>query len=478
MERISSPFQSSLAFPDSSGVRSLQLKNGQLIMGKVAELYPNQRALLQFGPHKLTAAVEAPLQKGGEYIFQAAVRSQSDLPELKLIEKMEKQADPIRALISIAPPAGAFSSKWASQAAVSLLRASIPFSAEDISEAAEWLKSLTPASKEAGVLAVQEAMERQLPINRRTLSSVLEAVQGGSIKSGLQNLVPALSISDPKEAALLQKIDNLWNGTADRKASAVIHELQKLSTGSFTEEKAAADSVLTKLSASGNPAEQLRQMFQSNSGILTAEEMNWIGQKIKIRDVLSQPKELIRLFMLLEKSFSAEGGENRSEQTIRSLLAQVGDSASPAADHAEKLSLKLNGLQLLQNDQPGQLSLWQHFPVQDERILSDVAVNFQLRKDPKGEIDPAFCRLVFYLDLKHLGPLTADVQIQNRVVSAAVYSKQDLSSIAAAAHSELKAGFSGLPYQFSGISFKKTEEWNVPEAPVYQAPSKGFDFRI
>ncbi|MBS2968967.1 hypothetical protein J9317_09365 [Metabacillus sp. KIGAM252] len=486
MDRITSALQPLLA---AQAPGSLQLRNGQLVIGKISELYPNQRALIQIGANRALAVIEAPLVKGGEYLFEAAVLSKTEVPKLKLRDRLDTSGNTDRLFAAInrslgLPPAA----KGYSQLAEHLLRANIPFSAEELPEAAEWLKSVPESFKAEGIMAVSAAFDRRLPKIGDTFSALLEALKGDPLKNDLQRLASELAAGDhqaPKTIGLRQVIEAILTGPELRKASQMMNRLVQWSTDPKSAEHFNASGILKKLNTAPNPEEVLRTILAAGSDQntqLSSEESSWLRNKGKEIEVLAQPKELVRLFSMLEKSlaFIQENSKKavQEDAAIKSLLADAADLGGAAGERAEKLSQKLNGYQLLQTEQPGVTAAWHHFPIQDERIRSDVSVHFQLRKDTEGKIDPAFCKMVFYLELANLGHVMADVQIQNRIVTAVVHSQHDLSALTAGAAAELKAQFQSLPYQFSGISFKKIEKSSVPEPNLYQTPKKGFDYRI
>src|SRR5699024_9943359 len=53
----------------------LVLRNGQVALGKVNKIYPNNRAEVQIGGHRIIAQLEAPLAVGERYIFQVEKKS-------------------------------------------------------------------------------------------------------------------------------------------------------------------------------------------------------------------------------------------------------------------------------------------------------------------------------------------------------------------------------------------------------------------
>src|SRR5699024_12701558 len=48
----------------------ISLREGQIIQGKITKIYPNNRAAIQIGNHKLIAEITTSLSVGKQYFFQ------------------------------------------------------------------------------------------------------------------------------------------------------------------------------------------------------------------------------------------------------------------------------------------------------------------------------------------------------------------------------------------------------------------------
>ncbi|UOR12741.1 hypothetical protein [Halobacillus amylolyticus] len=64
--------------------REQPLQVGQMIPGKIVELLPGQRAMIQMGNRQLQAQLEVPLKDGERYMFQVTSTGGSAL-KLKMI---------------------------------------------------------------------------------------------------------------------------------------------------------------------------------------------------------------------------------------------------------------------------------------------------------------------------------------------------------------------------------------------------------
>ncbi|MGD6816185.1 hypothetical protein ACQCVE_03785 [Metabacillus sp. 113a] len=477
LDRILSSLPS---FSGSGPHARMPLQPGQIASGKIVELYPNQRALVQIGDRKLLAHADVPLTKGAVYIFQASGREQSVFA-LKVLEKLEYSEQASNTgLLNSAGTSSRLSQvlQRHSELAQHLLRGNIPFSAEQLRKAGEWLISLPESLKPHGLSAAAAVFEKQLPVTEEILSAMLETKSGGSIKDSLQTLSAALGKQpNPSQAelGLKQMTENVLSLTDQRKAVHLLDMVRQASL--FGKPDHVADGILRKAEGNPPPEEQIRLALAPGSKevLFSMEEQSWLREKAKELAVLSQPKEWVRLFSALRETL---GLGEASGETFRTLLEQAVNGKGPAAEASERLAARLNGYQLAQSDQPGFAAVWHHYPIQDERIGSDVSISFQLRKNPDNSIDPAFCRLVFYLELSSLGPVMADVHIQNRIVSATVSTEPDMFFVSPAANALLKTRFENLPYTFSGIAFKKLIKEGLDEAAPHHFARKGYDWTV
>ena len=75
-----SSLSASSARATSTDTQPLSLKEGQMIHGKITQLFPGQMAQVQVGNHQLYAKLEVPMQAGDNYYFKV----NGTEPELQL----------------------------------------------------------------------------------------------------------------------------------------------------------------------------------------------------------------------------------------------------------------------------------------------------------------------------------------------------------------------------------------------------------
>lgn len=112
----------------------------------------------------------------------------------------------------------------------------------------------------------------------------------------------------------------------------------------------------------------------------------------------------------------------------------------------------------------------------------DLYINFESRKTKEGKIDPDFCRILFYLDLKVLKEIVIDMNIQDRFISINVYNELPklLNTLSQGYDQKLKTSLEKLNYTLSKISFSPFEKPSKTQRfPLKERQSKeGIDFKI
>src|SRR5690625_4087383 len=69
--------------------RALVLRDGNIVSGKILKIFPNEKAEIQIGRHKLIAKVTTPLTVGEQYFFQ--VQRTNQMVQLKVLGDRFKQ---------------------------------------------------------------------------------------------------------------------------------------------------------------------------------------------------------------------------------------------------------------------------------------------------------------------------------------------------------------------------------------------------
>lgn len=177
--------------------------------------------------------------------------------------------------------------------------------------------------------------------------------------------------------------------------------------------------------------------------------------------------------------------EQRST-TIKGMLLQMlqkGDGT--VQEQAQQLLHFINGMQInAVNETNHFIQANLQIPGERLELTNDIELEFEGNKTSNGEINPDYCRVVFYLNLAHLQQTIVDMHIHNRLVTVTVYNDAtELGQHSLPLQPMLKQGLANLDYQLSGISFKPLKDRAkqgsiLPQKTTAYPPNKGVDYRV
>ncbi|WP_076366557.1 hypothetical protein [Peribacillus simplex] len=155
---------------------SLSLKNGQILIGKVNKVYPDQTAEVQIGHQKMIANLEIPLRTGERYWFQVkhpieggVVLKALKSPDLNLSGLKGTAAQLIAHLGMTPEPA-------ATKLAEYLLTNRLPITKETFQSALQWLKAADAA--ETGLPIIKSMFNQQLPFVKDVFDALFTQSKG------------------------------------------------------------------------------------------------------------------------------------------------------------------------------------------------------------------------------------------------------------------------------------------------------------
>lgn len=121
---------------------------------------------------------------------------------------------------------------------------------------------------------------------------------------------------------------------------------------------------------------------------------------------------------------------------------------------AEKLLNKITGLQLLsQETGPIHQQIIQ-IPICVWKKPVDLTIQWNGKKKENGQIDPDFCRVLFYLELENFKETIVDMQIQKRIITIKITNENDqFKQIASPFIEKLKENLYSLQYLLSSVQF-------------------------
>lgn len=162
---------------------SLTLRQGQVMLGKIKELLPNNVAVVQFGKHQVVANLEVPITADQSYLFE--VVTTGDLPQLSVVSQstsnvtLAEQIQIILANLNLSP------TTENRQFVQELLANEIPMRQVDLKQALDILENnQTAETKEL----LTHLLTRQLPITEMTLNAVKSTRSNQSIVSQMTEL--------------------------------------------------------------------------------------------------------------------------------------------------------------------------------------------------------------------------------------------------------------------------------------------------
>ncbi|CAM3848574.1 MULTISPECIES: hypothetical protein [Paenibacillus] len=154
------------------------------------------------------------------------------------------------------------------------------------------------------------------------------------------------------------------------------------------------------------------------------------------------------------------------QDSLKGVLLQViasPDTPPALKEAAQQIVQHLTGQQLLLNtDRTAPFAQVTMFiPLHGPGGEQTASVHIQSRRGRKGELDATNCRLLFDLDMKHLGHTLIDVQVVDRIVSLSFRNNQEWTAeLFQAMRQELASGIASIGYQLLSV---KTEP--MPEGP-------------
>lgn len=147
------------------------------------------------------------------------------------------------------------------------------------------------------------------------------------------------------------------------------------------------------------------------------------------------------------------------EHTVKHALLQIVQKRA-SNDQVLQLLHFINGMQLQSLHETNHLIQANLFLLGEPLGLKkDVHLKFQGKKSDRGEINPDFCRILFFLDLAALKETVIDMNIQQRFISLTIFHQaEDIHEWINIFQPMLADGLSQLNYQLTNITCRRLEE--------------------
>lgn len=487
----------------SQSRNNLTLKENQIVQGRVVKLFPNQKASIQLGQSKLVAQLETSLSTNENYWFRVGGSMKHGI-SLKMIKKVEydkssKQAA-AKDLVQI------FQQKPTKEnilLANELLKADLPITSDQFSIAAEIIKRSDKKAIFQMIQAIQYAVKENYPLSQGIIRSLVQAQTDIPLTNQINSLIDSLQKVEGTNSTILQLTQSLIK----LKQYPVDHLLEKIINFIENPEQHKVlnnneQRVLEQLNVKMDNAKTFNQVKNEIKELLLANEqvtkqtsqqyLNGYAhlpkiltevQSILINKIATEMSSLITKdevldhFLVLEKQlghiklFSQVFNGNEDLNNIQSLkellnVANKEVSLPLIKDQIENLVLRLNGHSLLAQDHGPTQQIFTQIPLYLVGHQSDITIQWQGKKQQDGTIDPAFCRIFFYLQLPELADTMIDVQIQNRIMTISITNDhQELKEMVLSKAGLLKDSLTKMNYQLSSINVKPFEVPSKVEKP-------------
>lgn len=311
------------------------------------------------------------------------------------------------------------------------------------------------------------------------------------IKNALQPIVQQFSQQLPSESVkaafieqfsqtLLQQVSAQETSTSTASTIQVPKEMQQVipSLLSLPPERV-EDAMRTLLQiAEKSTAPEIKQMIQA-AEVQLSQAMNGPVMKEAMQSIVST------LGLNYEALLNSKEPEltNLANTLKPQLLALLQDSTlSPQLREAtETMVLRMNGTIIQTADTSIQQQIIMQLPVELFGKKIDATLQWNGRMKENGQIDPAFARIIFYLDLESLKTTMVDMHVQNKVVNLTIFNEQpSLRTSGLSLQPLLKEGLERVGYKLSGITFKPFTESQQTVKPVNipHTDEGGVDYRI
>ncbi|MCL6571105.1 MAG: hypothetical protein K6T88_05405 [Bacillus sp. (in: Bacteria)] len=388
------------------------IKPGQLFYGRVEKFLPNETAIIQIGNTRLVANLQASLSTKQSYMFEVRSSSNEGI-ELKVVE-MKGKSDSVNLLVEhFQLP----ETKRNKQLLQFFLEKNIPLTKEQFRIASTWISNHMD-SKELN--ALEWMVRKDLPFTKQTFESLVAVQDSQTFSNQLVKVENYLE--DPKFASLksLQPLTQLISTMVGN------HSIDKL--------------------GNGLEFKQMMQTIVQSLGLDYEKEVQlWAKDKQNSLELLDSLKPMVMVAM-----------------------KELGTSAK----ELEPLLNRLTGMQLLSQNPTGPMQqILMQLPITFGEKLTDLTIQWSGRKTSTGQIDPDYCRILFYLDLQSLNQTVIDMQIQNRVIHVSVINDtKEIDPIVMALTPPLKEKLASIGYNLSFIKVVPTYE-DIKKEPHQMKPN-------
>ncbi|MCQ6279680.1 hypothetical protein [Bacillus sp. EB600] len=210
-------------------------------------------------------------------------------------------------------------------------------------------------------------------------------------------------------------------------------------------------SFLKSIVRAGQPAQRPDSLKLRPGQIINGKIVRFLPNQMAVIQIGSQ-----KLMAKLEASllanqqywFEVQSGEGK----VHLKLVKGNSKAVPsmASNEAPEYLLNQN------NGSDGLIEQnYTQVPIQLGQEKAELAIQWNGRKKENGKIDPNNCRILFFIELKNIGEILVDMQIQNRRIAVVIFNgTTDLSVTSEPQMSILKENLQRLNYKLSMLKIQ------------------------
>ncbi|MEJ8776940.1 hypothetical protein [Pseudogracilibacillus sp. ICA-222130] len=202
----------------------LTLRDGQIVQGKILKIFPNNRAEIQIGNHKLVAEITTSLQMNKQYFFQ--VRADDTLIHLKVLREQTTNV-PTQHIAQLLQQLQIKPTKQHIAFIQQLIADRVPFQITDMQQAIKLMEN--HSNIEASQFdIIKKMIEAGLPMTNHVFEALIasrDQTFSSHIEEMVRSLAHATNVTE-KEQTLLQLLKQL-RGTNETFPTSLAEHIQR-----------------------------------------------------------------------------------------------------------------------------------------------------------------------------------------------------------------------------------------------------------
>ncbi|MFC7372154.1 hypothetical protein ACFQPF_10705 [Fictibacillus iocasae] len=430
----------------------ITFKQGQLLTGKILEIFAGGTAAVSLRNGVVTAKLDAPLEKGKPYLFEVLAVPKGGQPVLRAAGSIQHEKDWTLFLskmgLSPTPELG--------EAVSALDEHGLPIT-KKLTAAAAILLKLPEQNEQVNKLVLQKISELPLPISEETVIALRDALNGKHLQEEMSKLLKLVkneagpSFAATKTIALLESFLIPSRHTSEQTGTvtkAVISSTQPDAGVALVKQAPplkAGEGVNNHTVRSSNSfnVQPVKDLFSAAvERMLKVSGLNHEFQSLQSLQTLHPPNT------------------EHSDTVKKTLLNLLKDSDASLSlkTQADHVISKITGLQLLNTASaadPAQ-QVYLQIPLPDGYAAKQLSVIWEGKKEAGNMLDKHYCRIWLWLELQQLKEVGIDLNIQKNTAVITIYSSyKGIEHLGAAAEKELKHAMQLIGYQVSSVVFKQ-----------------------